>query len=129
MEASTSSFDGLDGRPLKNGIAYVSLPRVNGSEKLYDAYVRQGRDAVTKAEGAGACGWVVDLRLERGGGMWPVLAVAGPILGDGTVGMFIDADRNKFVWSIKNGAPYLDGKPKAGGASRPLGRAGRRSPC
>jgi C-terminal processing protease CtpA/Prc len=123
MEASTSSFEGLEGRSLKNGIGYVSLPRVSGSQKTYAAYVRQGRDAVTKAEGTGACGWVVDLRLESGGGMWPVLAVVGPILGDGTVGMFVDADGKKSVWSIKNGAPYLDGKLQAGGAGRPLGRS------
>ncbi|MFF4796047.1 S41 family peptidase [Streptomyces sp. NPDC001276] len=123
LGASTASFEPPQGRSLKNGIGYISLTAVDGSQKTYDAYVRQGRAAVAKADGAGACGWVVDLRRETGGGMWPVLAVAGPILGDGTVGMFVDADGKKFVWSIKNGAPYLDGKPWAGGAGQPLGRS------
>ncbi|MEU0600684.1 S41 family peptidase [Streptomyces sp. NPDC006393] len=122
LKASIASFEPPQGRALKNGIGYLSLTAVDGSQKTYDAYVRQGRDAATKADGAGACGWVVDLRRETGGGMWPVLAVAGPILGDGTAGMFVDADGRKFVWSIKDGAPYLDGKPQAGGAGRPLGR-------
>ncbi|MFC5915423.1 hypothetical protein [Streptomyces pulveraceus] len=83
---------------------------MRGSQKTYDAYVRQGRDAVTKADG-GACGWEVDLRREGGGGMWPVLVVAGPILGDGRVDMFVDVDGKRSLWSIKNGASYLDGKP------------------
>ncbi len=121
MDTSPSSFDGLEGRLLKNGIGYVSLPGVDGSPKTYDAYIRQGREAVTKANGAGACGWVVDLRQETGGGMWPVLAVVGPILGDGTVGMFVDADGKRSEWKIQNGVPFLDGKPQGGDATRPLG--------
>ncbi|MBC2869442.1 S41 family peptidase [Streptomyces mexicanus] len=110
LDSSAPSSDPPRARSLKNGIGYVALPGVDGSQKTYDQYVRQGRAAVAKADGAGACGWVVDLRPETGGGMWPVLAVAGPILGDGTAGMFVDADGRKSVWSIKDGAPYLDGK-------------------
>ncbi|MFE9412533.1 S41 family peptidase [Streptomyces sp. NPDC006704] len=110
ISASAASFDGLEGRSLPHGIGYVSLPHVDGSQQLYDAYVRQGRAAVAKANGAGACGWVVDLRTETGGGMDPVLATLGPILGDGAVGAFVDADGKKSIWSIKGGAPYVDGK-------------------
>ncbi|MET7442527.1 S41 family peptidase [Streptomyces sp. NPDC005481] len=116
----TTTFDDLEGRSLKNGIAYISLPGVDGSRETHDAYVRQGRKAVAEADGDGACGWVVDLRRETGGGIWPVLAVAGPILGDGTVGMSVDADGNKSVWSIRNGAPYEDGKSAGWSAGRSL---------
>ncbi|MFI5825003.1 S41 family peptidase [Streptomyces rishiriensis] len=69
-------------------MAYVSLPAVQGSDAAYERYVRQGREAVAKADRPGACGWVVDLRRNHGGNMRPMLAVAGPILGDGKVGMF-----------------------------------------
>ncbi|MGW1894183.1 S41 family peptidase [Streptomyces sp. NPDC002004] len=120
---SAVSFDGLQGRSMKNDIGYVSLPGVNGSQKTYDKYVRQGRDAVAKADRTGACGWVVDLRSETGGGIWPVLAVVGPILGDGKAGMFVDADGKKSVWSIKNGAPYEDGKSAGWSDSRPVARS------
>jgi carboxyl-terminal processing protease len=33
-------------------------------------------------EGRGACGWVVDLRLNGGGNVWPMYAGVGPLLGD-----------------------------------------------
>ncbi|MFB7600462.1 S41 family peptidase [Streptomyces sp. NPDC056160] len=121
LGATAAPFEPPQGRSLKNGVGYLALTAVDGSRKTYDAYVRQGRDAVAEAGGAEACGWVVDLRQETGGGMWPVLAVAGPILGDGTVGMSVDAEGRKFVWSIRNGAPYLDGKTQGWSASRPLG--------
>ncbi|MFE6664941.1 hypothetical protein ACFVFH_15455 [Streptomyces sp. NPDC057697] len=55
-EASTSSFDGLEGRSMKNGIGYVSLPRVSGSRKTYDAYVRQGRGYGPRRPPAGTAG-------------------------------------------------------------------------
>ncbi|MFF0228300.1 S41 family peptidase [Streptomyces sp. NPDC004629] len=120
LGSSEVSPDGLQGRSLKNGIGYLSLPGVQGSQKTYDQYVRQGRAAVAKADRTGACGWVVDLRSDTGGNMWPMLAVVGPVLGDGKVGMFVDADGNRSVWSIKRGAPYLDGKSAGWDDSRPV---------
>ncbi len=119
-EPSVVSFEGPQGRSLKSGIGYVSLPGVQGSQKTYDEYVRQGREIVAKADRTGVCGWVVDLRSDTGGNMWPMLAVVGPVLGDGKVGMFVDADGRKTVWSIKRGAPYADGEPTGWGDSRPV---------
>ena len=62
---------------------------------------------------AGACGWILDLRDNSGGNMWPMLADLGPLLGQsasaeyGTdasvVGFFIDRDGGEVAW------PYLDG--------------------
>ncbi|MFF2134062.1 S41 family peptidase [Streptomyces olivochromogenes] len=121
--SSVVSFDGLQGRSLKNGPGYISLPGVQGSQKTYDRYVRQGRNAVAKADRSQACGWVVDLRSDTGGNMWPMLAVVGPILGEGKVGMFVDADGNKSVWSIQHGSPYLDGKSVGWGAGRSVAKS------
>ncbi|MFJ4937098.1 S41 family peptidase [Streptomyces pseudovenezuelae] len=116
------NLDGLDGRSLKSGVGYISLPGVQGSQDTYDQYVRQGRGAVAKAGADDACGWVVDLRADTGGNMWPMLAVVGPILGDGKVGAFVDADGSKSVWSIKHGSPYKDGKSAGWGDGRPLAK-------
>ncbi|MER6126290.1 S41 family peptidase [Streptomyces sp. NPDC001795] len=121
--ASAVNFDGLEGRSLKSGVGYISLPGVQGSQETYDQYVRQGRSAVAKAGAGEACGWVVDLRSDTGGNMWPMLAVVGPILGDGNVGAFVGADGSKSVWSIKHGSPYEDGKSAGWGDGRPLAKS------
>ncbi|WP_432092676.1 S41 family peptidase [Streptomyces sp. bgisy100] len=123
LRSSPASFRGLRGRSLKGGIGYVSLPGAEGSQKAYDRYVQQGREAVAAADRSGACGWVVDLRANDGGSLWPMLAVVGPVLGDGTAGMFVDADGDRSAWSIKHGTPYRDGKPAGWGDSRPLARS------
>lgn len=88
-----------------------------------DQSVRHGRNAVAKADTTETCGWVVDLRSTNGGNMWPMLAVVGPILGDGKVGAFVDADGNESVWSIKHGSPYADGQLVGWGDGRPLPRS------
>ncbi|MER7485510.1 hypothetical protein ABTY20_06220 [Streptomyces sp. NPDC126497] len=53
--------------------------------------------------------------------MWPMLAVAGPSLGDGDVGSFVDADGRKTVWSIEKGSPRLDGESTGWGTGPPVG--------
>ncbi|MFD3587025.1 S41 family peptidase [Streptomyces sp. NPDC058683] len=112
-----ASFRGPEGRSLGDHVGYVSIPAVNGSDALYERYVRQGRAAVAKADRTGACGWVVDLRQNHGGNMWPMLAVAGPILGDGKVGMFVDSDGKTSPWTIRNGNPRENGTPHTWGDS------------
>ncbi|MFG3022096.1 S41 family peptidase [Streptomyces sp. NPDC048254] len=115
-----ASFQGPEGRSLGDHVGYVSLPAVEGSDALYERYVRQGRAAVAKADRTGACGWVVDLRANRGGNMWPMLAVAGPILGDGKVGMFVDPDGKTYPWTIRNGSPRENGTPHTWGDGTPV---------
>jgi carboxyl-terminal processing protease len=115
-----SSFHGPEARSLGDHLAYVSLPAVQGSDAAYERYVRQGRGAVAKADRPGACGWVVDLRHNHGGNMWPMLTVAGPILGDGKVGMFVDPDGKTYPWTIQNGSPRENGRPFDWGDSAPV---------
>ncbi|MFE4969005.1 S41 family peptidase [Streptomyces sp. NPDC056660] len=115
-----SPFQGPEARWLGDHVAYVSLPAVQGSDAAYERYVRQGREAVAKADRPGACGWVVDLRRNHGGNMWPMLTVAGPVLGDGKVGMFVDPDGKKYPCTIRNGSPRENGRPFNWGNSTPV---------
>jgi carboxyl-terminal processing protease len=88
-----------------------------------ERYVRQGREAVAKADRPGACGWVVDLREDGGGAMWPMLAAVGPVLGDGKVGMFVDPDGKTYPWTIRNGSPRENGRPFGWGGGTPVANA------
>lgn len=64
------------------------------------------------------CGWIVDLRGNRGGNMWPMLAGLGPLLGIGVVGKFVDHDGKAInEWFYKNGRAWVgteDGTPRGG---------------
>ena len=55
----------------------------------------------------GMCGWIVDLRGNSGGNMWPMLAGVGPVLGEGIVGAFVDPDSVVIEWYYRDGASGL----------------------
>lgn len=52
------------------------------------AYVDALQQSIREFDKAGACGFVVDLRFNTGGNMWPMLAGIGPLLGAKRVGSF-----------------------------------------
>jgi carboxyl-terminal processing protease len=89
-----------------------SIPQDIGYIKISQTSA-QGADAVVFAEAiqtqiksidkASITGWLVDLRENRGGNMWPMVAGIGPVLGEGIVGHFIDPEGNISTWSYING--------------------------
>jgi hypothetical protein len=82
---------------------YVVLPRCSAKDNdgllLYAADVRR---ILTDLMAQSPKGWVVDLRGNTGGNMWPMLAGIGPILGDGSVGSFVANDGN-ISWFYQDG--------------------------
>jgi carboxyl-terminal processing protease len=82
---------------------YVVLPRCsakdNDGQLLYAADVRR---ILTDLTAQSPKGWIVDLRGNTGGNMWPMLAGIGPILGDGSVGSFVANDGN-VSWFYQDG--------------------------
>jgi carboxyl-terminal processing protease len=82
---------------------YVVLPRCSAKDNdgllLYAADVRR---ILTDISAQNPKGWIVDLRGNTGGNMWPMLTGIGPILGDGVVGSFVAADGN-IPWFYQDG--------------------------
>jgi carboxyl-terminal processing protease len=48
-------------------------------------------------------GWLIDLRGNGGGNMWPMLAGIGAVLGEGDLGIFLSADEERVPWFYKAG--------------------------
>src|SRR5690606_7860352 len=72
---------------LDGGVGYVLLPGVVGqSEGEGPSFSRQILDAMAGIASAASRGWIVDLRGNSGGNMWPMLAALQPLLGDGPIG-------------------------------------------
>ncbi|MFJ6936922.1 S41 family peptidase [Streptomyces sp. NPDC101132] len=106
---------------LPGRIAHVTLPAVP-NERAGAEYVRRGREAVAKAAAAGTCGWVVDLRSNPGGDMFPLLGAVGAVLGDGTVGAFVTPGGGRTPWVVRSGTP--GGQLRDWGPAAPLPRPG-----
>ena len=76
---------------LPGRIGYLELPGIVGTQADQDAYATGAQQAIRTIDAVARCGWVVDLRTNRGGYIYPMLAAAGPLLGDGPVAGKIDA--------------------------------------
>lgn len=74
----------LDGR-----VGVMRLPGFIGSPEQAARYTAALREALTDmASTAPVCGWIVDLRDNTGGNMWPMLNGLDPLLGKGPFGAF-----------------------------------------
>lgn len=58
---------------------------------------------IADLDASNPCGWIIDLRGNTNYDLWPMLAGIGPILGDGVVGGFRDADGNLVKWFYHDG--------------------------
>jgi C-terminal processing protease CtpA/Prc len=83
-------------------LGYVHVPAVMGAGER--AYADSLRGAVRAlASDAPPCGWIVDLRGNTGGNMWPMLAGLGPVVGPGRLGAFVDASGDRQPWFYEEG--------------------------
>lgn len=96
---------------LRSGIAYLEIPRFAWSDSLLTtAYASNMQDLIQRLDESGACGWIIDLRRNSGGNMWPMLAGVGPLLGAEHVGSFSDAEGSTSNWIYRDGIARLDNR-------------------
>jgi carboxyl-terminal processing protease len=107
--AKFTSDEQPQGKLLAYSIGYLLLPHFVGFEQDGKQYVLLAQDVIRQADQAGTCGWIVDLRNNGGGNMWPMLDGVGPFLGEGVVGSFVDPNGVKLAWSYQNGQAQLAG--------------------
>lgn len=96
---------------LPPNIASVRVGAFSGTTEQANAYARQIQDAIRAADRDDLIGWIVDLRSNGGGNMWPMIAGLGPILGEGPLGYFIGPTGTETLWEYRNGASISGGFP------------------
>ncbi|MCC6194017.1 MAG: S41 family peptidase [Burkholderiales bacterium] len=65
-----------------------------------DAFAQRLAQEVDDAVDNGAAGWIVDLRRNGGGNMWPMLGGLAGLLGTGAIGSFVDAAGASHPWRL-----------------------------
>lgn len=86
------------------GVGLVTLPGCDLGGVLADGgrYQDRVRALLLDLAAQGATRWVVDLRINLGGDMWPMLAGIGPLAGEGELGAFVGT-RDRWPWWYANG--------------------------
>lgn len=90
-----------------NDIGYIRIPYCIGSEKDNENYITSIRTKIDQQAQKKLKGWIIDLRGNFGGNMWPMLLALEPLIGNGTFGYFIDANENSEAWKIIKGKAYI----------------------
>lgn len=91
---------------------HIGYLRVNGfnapSEKAKLRYIKELHDEINRQKGNHVNAWIIDLRYNMGGNMWPMLAGVAPLLGNGIHGYFVKPDGSKTAWGTYDGRSFLN---------------------
>jgi hypothetical protein len=90
-------------------IGYVKVTAFSGSGGEATAFASAIHGAIRASDRPGLAGWIVDLRGNGGGNMWPMIAGVGPVLGEGVLGYFINPFGFESVWEYRDGASWNGG--------------------
>lgn len=112
------------GRRLDGDIGYVQIPafRFNGAQAVTDQFAANIVQTIRAVDQTPTCGWVVDLRDNRGGNMWPMLAGLGPLFGEGQLGAFAYPSGREEHWLYRDGQVLLGDQVRAQGPVYHLAR-------
>ncbi|MFZ1380003.1 MAG: S41 family peptidase [Saprospiraceae bacterium] len=89
-------------------IAYIRLPFCIGNNEQTDEYILTIIDRISLQNNNTIKGWIIDLRDNFGGNMWPMMVAIGCFLDHGIQGYFVGADNKAFEWRYEQGKAYLD---------------------
>jgi carboxyl-terminal processing protease len=98
------------GEILEGRLGYLSVPGWAGLGDLAHGHATRIQQIVRALDADAPCGWILDLRENTGGSLWPMLAGVGPILGEGRAGASVYPDGQQVDWF------YVDGQARMGDA-------------
>jgi C-terminal processing protease CtpA/Prc len=82
-----------EGRRLEHNIGYVMLPGfMSGQPEYRGVYVQTAQQLIREIDQHAIGGWVIDIRRNIGGSMWPMWVGVGPVLGEGECVSFVAPD-------------------------------------
>ncbi|MGS0747360.1 S41 family peptidase [Halpernia sp. GG3] len=96
---------------LNKNIGYLRIPGNNdfGAKKM-DSIANNIVDEINKTNSNKIKGWIIDLRVNTGGNMYPMIAGISDLIGDNEkLGGFVTSDnQSDGQWLLKNGNIYVD---------------------
>jgi carboxyl-terminal processing protease len=91
-------------------IAQLIIPLFSGPDP--DAFATKIQNEIAALIPRNPCAWIIDLRGNGGGNIWPMMAGVGPILGEGEPGGVLHSGGVKDRWFYENGKSGERDEPK-----------------
>ena len=99
-------IDHRNGKVFAHVILPMCVPRYSEWEKNapdFQQFAEKLHSIVIDLQTQKPNGWIIDLRGNGGGNMWPMLAGIGPVLGEGDLGAFESPTGDRETWFYKGG--------------------------
>lgn len=96
---------------INNEIAYIAIPPFLGGENQVLDFAKQIQEKIKILDSVKTEKWIIDLRSNRGGNMWPMYLGLAPILKEGVSGYFINSKGKYIEWVFKDNSVF-EGKSK-----------------
>jgi carboxyl-terminal processing protease len=91
---------------IDNSVGYINIPSCEGDCTIVKKYVRQITNALIDLDKNQLSGWIIDLRTNEGGNMWPMVLGLSPLIGEGVFGYFVTPEKNYVPWSYRDGIVF-----------------------
>jgi hypothetical protein len=104
---SCAASGGPSSAGVPDSIGYVTVSAFSGTTAEATAFANNVQAVIRAADRENLIGWIVDLRGNGGGNMWPMVAGLGPVLGDGLLGYFFSPTGVETPWSYHDGASWI----------------------
>lgn len=99
----------LQDESVATDIGYIRIPYcIANSNEQIKKYITDITTKIKERDKADLKGWIVDLRGNFGGNMWPMIVAAGPLLGAGEIGYFVNPEGKTDIWKYEKGKAYLN---------------------
>lgn len=109
---------------LGDGIGYIRVPSIQAFDPVQiNSFAQLLADNIVKLADSCERGFIIDLRLNGGGNIYPMLSGLSLFLGDQAIGFETDIDDNVVrTWEIAHGNFVIGGYRATDIAVRPMGR-------
>jgi len=94
---------------LQENVGYVRVGSCNCDGPSATQFAESIQRTIAMADRPGLAGWIVDLRGNIGGNMWPMIAGVGPVLGEGIIGWIVYNNR-EYEREYRDGAAQSFGE-------------------
>ena len=110
IKAATKKYSSVHSEKIGREIGYILIPGNNDFRGQHmDSISRDIKNAIAKINDKHIKGWIIDLRVNTGGNMYPMIAGLTDFIGEGRVGGFITpTNQPDGDWIIKDGMFYVD---------------------
>jgi C-terminal processing protease CtpA/Prc len=111
VSSAIKKYEKVEAVLINNNMGYLRIPGNNDfNTKKMDSIAGNIVDEIDKINSIKIKGWIIDLRLNTGGNMYPMIAGISDLIGDNEkIGGFVTSDKkSEGEWMLKNGNIYID---------------------